>query len=776
MIDYDSELNPAQKEAVLYDGGPSLVIAGAGSGKTRVLTYKLAHLIESGYSPHRLMALTFTNKAANEMKERVQLLLGSTQAREMMVGTFHSVFARILRRFAHLLGFNRHFSIYDTSDSKSLIKKIITSLELDPQSYRPAVILKAISHAKNHLISPQEYASDEERLRYDRFNNLEQIRLIYKLYAEACKQANAMDFDDLLYQFSVLLRDFPDALQICQGSIDYLLIDEYQDTNAAQYYIARRLVELSGRIFAVGDDAQSIYSFRGAQISNILLFSKAFANARLFKLEQNYRSTQNIVDLANGLIAKNRDGIPKTLFSQRARGNKAVLCDYESARGEAEGVALSILKRMMRDSSLTYSDFAVLYRTNAQSRLFEEQFRNENIPFRIYGSTAFYDRSEIKNILAYLRVLINPNDNEALRRVLGYPRKGFGKKSIEQLEKIAIEQNGCLYKALKEVSRDPKKGGNALHKRAKLLLDHFAKLQSVEAGNLTEAVQKILTESGILQEMAKDTDTEGVARRENVEEFLSGISEFEESLEELWSENSEDTIPLREKMASFIERISLMTSQEPEPQRDRQDAVTLMTVHASKGLEFEEIYITGMEEGLFPSLQSPFPGDIEEERRLFYVAITRAQNECTISMARTRMINGETQFQIPSSFLKDLDPKLLRIRSARLSWEMASTPRVTKERIGNDPLPTFNLVGRKIDKIPQRAETASESPHRAEERTTKTPQGSISPGTKVKHNRYGNGTVIDIEGYGVDEKVIIRFEDGNIRRIILRFSTLEPIV
>lgn len=786
MINYAKELNSSQREAVLYDDGPALVIAGAGSGKTRVLTYKLAHLIEQGYKPWRLMALTFTNKAANEMKNRVQSLVGSNDAQRMMVGTFHSVFARILRNFAHLLGYNRNFTIYDTADSKALVKSILKKLDIDAKAYVPNAILATISDAKNHLISPEAYAADSMRRRMDNFNGRPKLYEIYALYCKECKRANAMDFDDLLYQFNVLLRDFPDACDACQNAIDYLLIDEYQDTNASQYYIARKLVEKTNKIFVVGDDSQSIYAFRGAKIENILLFTKNFVGARVFKLEQNYRSTQNIVNLANGLIRYNKHGIPKTLYSKRHIGKKTVINEYSTGREEAASIIQDIYSMVQANTTLTYNSFAILYRTNAQSRLFEEQLKQRNIFYRIYGGMSFYARAEIKNILAYLRFLANPNDNEAFMRIMGYPKKGIGDKTQAILASIATERDTSLYEAtIISVQEDKWLKGGAKRK-VNVFLEMLDELKHINCGTLFDATKEILKISRIDDDLRIDNTIEGIARRDNIKEFLNSIKDYQDEYEpNIGANNNEQpTEPdIRGVIAQYIEGVSLITSQENDQNTSNTDKVTLLTVHAAKGLEFEHIYITGMEEGVFPSLQSSFGNDLEEERRLFYVAITRAKELCTISLARTRMRNGNNDFMLPSSFIKELDKELIEFHSDRMPWEISSMPHSnTSDLYENNMLPKFDSSspleaydGLELftDIQQEESKTSFEKPSN---KTTKTINNSIfSIGQKVQHNQFGIGIVRNIEGTGNDTKVVVEFNDGNIKTIFTRFSKLVPL-
>ena len=672
MIDYEKELNPAQAEAVLYDDGPALVIAGAGSGKTRVLTYKLAHLLEEGYDPHKLMALTFTNKAAREMLSRVESMVGSRDTFRMKLGTFHSVFSRYLRIYAPLLGFTPNFSIYDTSDSKSLVKRIIKEMALDPKFYTPKLVLGRISHCKNNLITPEGYAAGGEYAEYDYRRGVPMLHSLYAAYVAQCRQANAMDFDDLLYYFNILLRDHPDVQAECAASVDYLLIDEYQDTNPSQYLIARRLVEAKQRIFAVGDDAQSIYSFRGASMQNILTFTHTFPSARLFKLEENYRSSQRIVALANSLIEHNVHRIKKEVFSNRAKGEKIDLYEMESGYREAQHVVESIYKRYCKHSDTSYGSFAILYRTNAQSRLFEDQLRQAGIPYRIYGGIAFYSRAEIKNVLAYLQLIANPHNNEAFERAAKYPRKGIGDKTLSLIRAEAAESKTSLFAAAESLIARP----DTLSSTARTKLTAYLELirditYNPEAKTLVEWVQSILLRSQILDTLRADTSIEGHTQLENVNEFVSGVQEFEDetSADGLFFERGE-TASLHDLLVLFLQGVTLITDNLETG--ENADAVHLMTIHAAKGLAFDHVYIVGLEEGLFPSMLSAEEENIEEERRLLYVAITRAKEYCSISFARYRAINGMTEYMIPSRFLRDLGMRYLNLHNCSADLKFTS--------------------------------------------------------------------------------------------------------
>lgn len=808
MIDYEKELNPAQAEAVLYDDGPALVIAGAGSGKTRVLTYKLAHLLEEGYDPHKLMALTFTNKAAREMLSRVESMVGSRDTFRMKLGTFHSVFSRYLRIYAPLLGFTPNFSIYDTSDSKSLVKRIVKDMALDPKFYTPKLVLGRISHCKNNLITPEGYAAGGEYAEYDYRRGVPMLHSVYAAYVAQCRQANAMDFDDLLYYFNILLRDHPEVQAECAASVDYLLIDEYQDTNPSQYLIARRLVEAKQRIFAVGDDAQSIYSFRGASMQNILTFTHTFPSARLFKLEENYRSSQRIVALANSLIEHNVHRIKKDVFSNRAKGEKIDLYEMESGYREAQHVVESIYKRYCKHSDTSYGSFAILYRTNAQSRLFEDQLRQAGIPYRIYGGIAFYSRAEIKNVLAYLQLIANPHNNEAFERAAKYPRKGIGDKTLSLIRAEAAESKTSLFAAAESLIARP----DALPSSARTKLTAYLELirditYNPEGKTLVEWVQSILVRSQILDTLRADTSIEGHTQLENVNEFVSGVQEFEgeTSADGLFFERGETT-SLHDLLILFLQGVTLITDNLETG--ENADAVHLMTIHAAKGLEFDYVYIVGLEEGLFPSMLSAEEENIEEERRLLYVAITRAKEYCSISFARYRAINGMTEYMIPSRFLRDLDMRYLNLHncSADLKFTSRSNDfsplsswRSSKNRHGElgldfEDITAINSSSSQGEKIPiPKKKESSFAPSlqgaSGSKRAIpipysqrKAPKGALreamdfSVGDIVQHPTFGRGVVTMVLDKGENSKIQVNFDTAGEKTILIRFASLKKLV
>lgn len=779
MIDYTNTLNPAQAEAVLYDDGPALVIAGAGSGKTRVLTYKLAHLIEVGYAPEKLMALTFTNKAAREMQERVGKMVNKSDAAKMRVGTFHSVFSRILRRYATELGFQYNFSIYDTSDSKSLVKKIVKEMQLDSKVYTPKLVLGRISTSKNRNIPPERYETQTELVAYDRAHNVTQIGSIYTSYMARCKAANAMDFDDLLFLFNCLITQSPKALEECRDSIDYLLIDEYQDTNPLQYFIVQRLVEGKNRVFAVGDDAQSIYSFRGANINNILSFMNKFPGARLFKMEENYRSSQTIVNLANSLIEHNKHRIPKKVFSQRIKGAKVALNELESGMEEAIFVANSIKHHQEIRPEVKYSSYAILYRTNAQSRLFEEQLRIAGIPYTIYGGVAFYGRAEIKNILAYLQLLHNPDNNEAFERAAKFPKKGIGDKTLLTLTAVAHAKETSLYRAAQElIAQNNATLSSAAQKSIGKFLQLLDELKNPPEGDFLDWIKYILVRSEIIQTLKLDNSEEGASRLDNVEEFVTSVQEYITALAEMNLASDSMAMSNEELMVHFLEGIALTTDKSEEEDTER-DSVHLMTIHSSKGLEYDYVYVVGLEDGLFPSDRSDMNDNIEEERRLLYVAITRAREECSLNLARFRIINGQVKTMPPSRFLREIDHSLLTtfgIHDERLYRPIAppktiDLPPVSSSKVQEPhflnpiPAPKRKQPSFLPSDIPPEVEAVNEE-NGCDVVT------DLEVGDRVFHHLYGKGLVVEMEGNGNNAIATVEFDTKGRKYIILRYAKL----
>lgn len=651
-MDLLKDLNEAQRAAVEYIDGPSLVIAGAGSGKTRVLTYKIAYLLSQGMKPWSIMALTFTNKAAREMKERIGKLVGNNLAQHLYMGTFHSIFSRILRAEAEHIGFNNNFTIYDESDSRSLIKAIVKEMGLDDKKYKPAAVHAKISMAKNNLMSAAAYESDAAIFEQNKRAQMPEVGKIFVAYVQRCKQANAMDFDDLLTLTYQLFREHEDIRHKYAARFDYVLVDEYQDTNHVQMSIVMQLCQEKQRVCAVGDDSQSIYSFRGANIDNILNYQRQFQGTRLFKLEQNYRSTQTIVEAANSLIKHNRNQIPKDVFSENAKGEKIQYKPAYSDKEEAAIVAKDV-KRIRRDDGCQYSDFAILYRTNAQSRSFEEEFRKQGIPYRIYGGLSFYQRKEIKDIIAYFRLVANPDDEEAIKRIINYPARGIGATTVLKIADCAHQNQVSFW----EVIGAPERYGLAVNKGTMNKLETFRLLISsfIERAQTTDVYElgdAIIKESGISQDIMSGKDADDLARQENLEEFLSGMSAF---VEERREEGRFDELFLQD----YLQDVALLTDADSDGDKD-EPRVSLMTVHAAKGLEFPTVFVVGLEENIFPSpLSAASLRELEEERRLLYVAITRAEKHCILTNAKNRWRYGKMEFDNPSRFIDEIDGKLI---------------------------------------------------------------------------------------------------------------------
>lgn len=651
-MDLLKDLNEAQRAAVEYIDGPSLVIAGAGSGKTRVLTYKIAYLLSQGMKPWSIMALTFTNKAAREMKERIGKLVGNDLAQHLYMGTFHSIFSRILRAEAEHIGFNNNFTIYDESDSRSLIKAIVKEMGLDDKKYKPAAVHAKISMAKNNLMSAAAYESDAAIFEQNKRAQMPEVGKIFVAYVQRCKQANAMDFDDLLTLTYQLFREHEDIRHKYAARFDYVLVDEYQDTNHVQMSIVMQLCQEKQRVCAVGDDSQSIYSFRGANIDNILNYQRQFQGTRLFKLEQNYRSTQTIVEAANSLIKHNRNQIPKDVFSENAKGEKIQYKPAYSDKEEAAIVAKDV-KRIRREDGCQYSDFAILYRTNAQSRSFEEEFRKQGIPYRIYGGLSFYQRKEIKDIIAYFRLVANPDDEEAIKRIINYPARGIGATTVLKIADCAHQNQVSFW----EVIGAPERYGLAVNKGTMNKLETFRLLISsfIERAQTTDVYElgdAIIKESGISQDIMSGKDADDLARQENLEEFLSGMSAF---VDERREEGRFDELFLQD----YLQDVALLTDADSDGDKD-EPRVSLMTVHAAKGLEFPTVFVVGLEENIFPSpLSAASLRDLEEERRLLYVAITRAEKHCILTNAKNRWRYGKMEFDNPSRFIDEIDGKLI---------------------------------------------------------------------------------------------------------------------
>mgnify|MGYP002726040320 CR=1 FL=1 len=835
-MDLLKDLNEAQRAAVEYIDGPSLVIAGAGSGKTRVLTYKIAYLLSQGMKPWSIMALTFTNKAAREMKERIGKLVGNDLAQHLYMGTFHSIFSRILRAEAEHIGFNNNFTIYDESDSRSLIKAIVKEMGLDDKKYKPAAVHAKISMAKNNLMSAAAYESDAAIFEQNKRAQMPEVGKIFVAYVQRCKQANAMDFDDLLTLTYQLFREHEDIRHKYAARFDYVLVDEYQDTNHVQMSIVMQLCQEKQRVCAVGDDSQSIYSFRGANIDNILNYQRQFQGTRLFKLEQNYRSTQTIVEAANSLIKHNRNQIPKDVFSENAKGEKIQYKPAYSDKEEAAIVAKDV-KRIRREDGCQYSDFAILYRTNAQSRSFEEEFRKQGIPYRIYGGLSFYQRKEIKDIIAYFRLVANPDDEEAIKRIINYPARGIGATTVLKIADCAHQNRVSFW----EVIGAPEQYGLAVNKGTMNKLETFRLLISsfIERAQTTDVYElgdAIIKESGISQDIMSGKDADDLARQENLEEFLSGMSAF---VEERREEGRFDELFLQD----YLQDVALLTDADSDGDKD-EPRVSLMTVHAAKGLEFPTVFVVGLEENIFPSpLSAASLRELEEERRLLYVAITRAEKHCILTNAKNRWRYGKMEFDNPSRFIDEIDSKLIdsqdeaggslfgsmsdqpewaRAQRPRRPWEDAEQPRYSSRYQNSKPVASQFVADPKpslFDDEPDTSRTSgrssvsgrssfsegnfksvralnaakrymeTHSSHPASRGTgssaasvsssTASSAGSSScglqEGMKIEHQRFGRGTVLKIEGTGENTKATVEFVHSGTKQLLLKYAKFTVV-
>lgn len=833
-MDLLKDLNEAQRAAVEYIDGPSLVIAGAGSGKTRVLTYKIAYLLSQGMKPWSIMALTFTNKAAREMKERIGKLVGNDLAQHLYMGTFHSIFSRILRAEAEHIGFNNNFTIYDESDSRSLIKAIVKEMGLDDKKYKPAAVHAKISMAKNNLMSAAAYESDAAIFEQNKRAQMPEVGKIFVAYVQRCKQANAMDFDDLLTLTYQLFREHEDIRHKYAARFDYVLVDEYQDTNHVQMSIVMQLCQEKQRVCAVGDDSQSIYSFRGANIDNILNYQRQFQGTRLFKLEQNYRSTQTIVEAANSLIKHNRNQIPKDVFSENAKGEKIQYKPAYSDKEEAAIVAKDV-KRIRREDGCQYSDFAILYRTNAQSRSFEEEFRKQGIPYRIYGGLSFYQRKEIKDIIAYFRLVANPDDEEAIKRIINYPARGIGATTVLKIADCAHQNQVSFW----EVIGAPERYELAVTKGTMNKLETFRLLISsfIERAQTTDVYElgdAIIKESGISQDIMSGKDADDLARQENLEEFLSGMSAF---VEERREEGRFDELFLQD----YLQDVALLTDADSDGDKD-EPRVSLMTVHAAKGLEFPTVFVVGLEENIFPSpLSAASLRELEEERRLLYVAITRAEKHCILTNAKNRWRYGKMEFDNPSRFIDEIDGKLIdsldeaggslfgsradsmsdqpewaRAQRSRRPWEDAEQPRYSSRYQNSKPVASQFVADPKpslFDDEPETSHTSgrsslsegnfksvralnaakrymeTHSSHPAS-RSTGSSAASVSSsaassagssscglqeGMKIEHQRFGRGTVLKIEGTGENTKATVEFVHSGTKQLLLKYAKFTVV-
>ena len=791
-MDLLNDLNDAQRAAVEYIDGPSLVIAGAGSGKTRVLTYKIAYLLSQGMKPWSIMALTFTNKAAREMKERIGKLVGDDLAQHLYMGTFHSIFSRILRAEAEHIGFNNNFTIYDESDSRSLLKAIIKEMGLDDKAYKPAAVHARISMAKNNLVTAESYDSDPAILEQNKRAKMPAIGKIYVAYVQRCRQANAMDFDDLLMLTFQLFRDHEEIRQKYAGRFDYILVDEYQDTNHVQMSIVMQLCKEKLRVCAVGDDSQSIYSFRGANIDNILNYQKQLPGTQLFKLEQNYRSTQTIVEAANSLIHHNRNQIQKEVFSKNDKGEKIQYKPAYSDKEEALIVAKNI-QRIKRQDDCGYDQFAILYRTNAQSRSFEEEFRKQGIPYRIYGGLSFYQRKEIKDIIAYFRLVANPDDEEAFKRIINYPARGIGATTVMKIADCAHQNRVSFWEVIGNVEHyglNVNKGTQTKLENFRLLISSF--IDRSHTLDVYELGDAIIRESRISEDIMSGKNADDLARQENLEEFLSGMQTFVAGRQE---EGRMDEAYLTD----YLQDVALLTDADSEGEKD-EPRVSLMTVHAAKGLEFATVFVVGLEENIFPSpLAAISVRELEEERRLLYVAITRAEKHCILTNAKNRFRYGKMEFDNPSRFIDEIDASLIEggeeapessfggERSSfggyggRMPWDRDRSgygrdyqnAKPVASQFMADPKPSFKSV-RAVNAVHRiMGDTASSSSVASAGSSAfnaSSAAGSLSEGCRIEHQRFGIGTVLKIEGSGENTKATVEFQNAGTKQLLLKFA------
>ena len=797
-MDLLNDLNDAQRAAVEYIDGPSLVIAGAGSGKTRVLTYKIAYLLSQGMKPWSIMALTFTNKAAREMKERIGKLVGDDLAQHLYMGTFHSIFSRILRAEAEHIGFNNNFTIYDESDSRSLLKAIIKEMGLDDKTYKPAAVHARISMAKNNLVTAEAYDSDPAILEQNKRARMPAIGKIYVAYVQRCRQANAMDFDDLLMLTFQLFRDHEEIRQKYAGRFDYILVDEYQDTNHVQMSIVMQFCKEKLRVCAVGDDSQSIYSFRGANIDNILNYQKQLPGTQLFKLEQNYRSTQTIVEAANSLIHHNRNQIQKEVFSKNDKGEKILYKPAYSDKEEALIVAKNI-QRIKRQDDCGYDQFAILYRTNAQSRSFEEEFRKQGIPYRIYGGLSFYQRKEIKDIIAYFRLVANPDDEEAFKRIINYPARGIGAATVMKIADCAHQNRASFWEVIGNVEHyglNVNKGTQTKLENFRLLISSF--IDRSHTLDVYELGDAIIRESRISEDIMSGKNADDLARQENLEEFLSGMQTFVTGRQE---EGRMDEAYLTD----YLQDVALLTDADSEGEKD-EPRVSLMTIHAAKGLEFATVFVVGLEENIFPSpLAAVSVRELEEERRLLYVAITRAEKHCILTNAKNRFRYGKMEFDNPSRFIDEIDASLIEGgeetpessfgggRSSyggygseggyggRMPWDRDRSgyrrdyqnSKPVASQFMADPKPGFKSV-RAVNAVHRiMGDTASSSSvvsSGSSVSNASSAAGSLSEGCRIEHQRFGIGTVLKIEGTGENTKATVEFQNAGTKQLLLKFA------
>lgn len=809
--DYLKELNEAQQAAVVNSDGPAMVIAGAGSGKTRVLTYRIAHLLQQGVPAHRILALTFTNKAAGEMKERIMSIVGPEKARSLWMGTFHSIFAKFLRRDGHYLGYKSNFTIYDQDNTRSLIRSIIKEMKLDDSLYKPASIASRISHAKNNLITAQQYGAVAQITESDKASRVPDAANIYRHYAARCFKANAMDFDDLLMNINILFRDFPAVLDEYRNRFDYVLVDEYQDTNYAQYIIVHKLSESHRNLCVVGDDAQSIYSFRGARIENILNFEKDYPDYKLFKLEQNYRSTQNIVNAANSVIDKNTGQIRKTIFSKNEEGDKISVIQTTIDSEEGILTASDIMDTRMRER-LDWKDFAILYRTNAQSRIFEEMLRKRNIPYKIYGGQSFYERKEIRDLIAYLRMIVNPDDEEALKRVINYPKRGIGDTTVQKIMELARSLDVSIWSIISSPELSAKYLAPALRAKISLFTGLMKPVMAVaETATAYDIASGMAAASGIITELKQGQVPEEIDRLENIQELLNGIKEFTES-----AVTNGDPADI----GTWLQSVALLTDQDLEKPEDR-DRVTLMTIHSAKGLEFKYVYIVGLEENLFPSAMNIFnPRELEEERRLFYVALTRACRRVTLSYALNRYKWGSLERSSPSRFIGEIESEFLSYPQTggkpfgqRMVYEpgqagkigeqtrpIAPPAKMVRLRDAKGPAVGAGIGGNghggsggpgqggsaadgngvNVGMRPGGNGSAGTGGNRGSGNASHAGMAldgnaGLVKGDRVMHERFGEGEVMSIDGASPNTTALINFKTAGTKKLLLRFAKLTRI-
>lgn len=758
-LEYLENLNEEQRAAVINTKGASLIIAGAGSGKTRVLTYRIAHLLNEGKKAHKILALTFTNKAAKEMKERIADVVGQQAASSLWMGTFHSIFSRILRYEAEVLDFSSNFTIYDTQDSRNLIKSIVKELKLDDKTYRPNAVQSRISMAKNNLVTAEAYAQSSTIISADRQQKMPQIHQIYKYYEARCKKADAMDFDDLLLNTNILFRDHPEILKKYQEKFNYILVDEYQDTNFSQYLIVKKLANKHMNICVVGDDAQSIYSFRGAKIENILKFQSDYQECKVYKLERNYRSTPTIVNAANSVIAKNTEQLKKASYSKNAEGDKIKILRTLTDKEEAFKVAQEIKNVHDLDKS-EYKDTAILYRTNSQSRAFEESLRKLSIPYKVFGGLSFYQRKEIKDVLAYIRLLTNPNDEEAIKRVINYPKRAIGNTTMDKIKQYALMYNKSIWDIVNNIKTAPYDFTAGVQKK----LAGFADLINtfavrIEEDTAYQIANGIAQASGLVKEITADKTPEGISRLENLQELFNSIKDYTQtSIEEGKSP----------KIADFIEEIALLTDQDKN-KGEEYDFISLMTTHSAKGLEFKNVFIVGLEEELFPSsMASGTPQGLEEERRVFYVALTRAEKRLFLSYTKNRFKWGNLVQCKPSRFLKEIDSQYIENPNERELVKEATGGFMYKNKVKAKP--SFEIPNRRLKPL-SNTDSIQENTNISQA----TNPNNLKPGDIIEHQRFGRGTIINIEGANMNKKAGIKFENFGEKQLLLKFAKLKII-